>query len=65
MKIAALAGGVGASKLLLGLNRAMDPLQLTIIVNTGDDVVLHGLAISPDIDIVTYTLAGIDRKSVV
>ena len=59
MKIAALAGGVGASKLLLGLNRAMDPLQLTIIVNTGDDVVLHGLAISPDLDIVTYTLAGV------
>ena len=59
MKIAALAGGVGGSKLLLGLNRAMDPLQLTIIVNTGDDVVLHGLAISPDLDIVTYTLAGV------
>ena len=38
MKIAALAGGVGAPKLLLGLNRAMDPLQLTIIVNTGDGV---------------------------
>jgi len=59
VKIAALAGGVGASKLLLGLSRAMDPLQLTIIVNTGDDVVLHGLAISPDLDIVTYTLAGV------
>ena len=58
MEIAALAGGIGASKLLLGLSRAMDPRGLTIIVNTGDDIVMHGLAISPDSDIVTYTLAG-------
>jgi len=58
MKITALAGGVGASKLLLGLTRAMDPRDLTIIVNTGDDIVLHGLYICPDLDIVTYTLAG-------
>ena len=58
-KIAALAGGVGASKLLLGLYEVMEPEALTIIVNTGDDIVLHGLKISPDLDIVTYTLAGI------
>jgi len=58
MKITALAGGVGASKLLLGLVRVMDPRELTVIVNTGDDIVLHGLYISPDLDIVTYTLAG-------
>ncbi|HEX4543777.1 MAG TPA: 2-phospho-L-lactate transferase [Candidatus Acidoferrum sp.] len=58
-KITALAGGVGASKLLLGLYGVMDPPMLTIIVNTGDDIVLHGLKISPDLDIVTYTLAGI------
>ena len=58
-KIAALAGGVGASKLVLGLYEVMDPQELTIIVNTGDDIVLHGLKISPDLDIVTYTLAGI------
>jgi LPPG:FO 2-phospho-L-lactate transferase len=58
-KIAALAGGVGASKLLLGLYKEMDPAALTIIVNTGDDLVLHGLKISPDLDIVTYTLAGV------
>lgn len=58
-KITALAGGVGASKLLLGLYGVMDPADLTIIVNTGDDIVLHGLKISPDLDIVTYTLAGI------
>jgi len=58
VKIVALAGGIGASKLLVGLIRAMDPRELTIIVNTGDDIVLHGLAISPDLDIVTYSLAG-------
>src|ERR1700677_1593554 len=59
LRITALAGGVGASKLLLGLYDVMDPADLTAIVNTGDDIVLHGLKISPDLDIVTYTLAGI------
>jgi LPPG:FO 2-phospho-L-lactate transferase len=58
-KVVALAGGVGASKLLLGLYDVMDPAALTVIVNTGDDLELHGLNISPDLDIVTYTLAGI------
>lgn len=57
--VVALAGGVGASKLLLGLYEVMDPRDLTVIVNTGDDITLHGLKISPDLDIVTYTLAGI------
>jgi LPPG:FO 2-phospho-L-lactate transferase len=57
--ITALAGGVGASKLLLGLYDVMDPHSLTAIVNTGDDITLHGLKISPDLDIVTYTLAGV------
>ncbi len=57
--ITALAGGVGASKLLLGLYDVADPHALTVIVNTGDDIVLHGLKISPDLDIVTYTLAGV------
>jgi LPPG:FO 2-phospho-L-lactate transferase len=57
--ITALAGGVGASKLLLGLYDVIDPHSLTIIVNTGDDITLHGLKISPDLDIVTYTLAGV------
>jgi len=57
--ITALAGGVGASKLLLGLHDVIDPSDLTVIVNTGDDITLHGLKISPDLDIVTYTLAGI------
>ena len=58
-KIVCLAGGIGASKLLLGLYESMNPRALTIIVNTGDDIALHGLKISPDLDIVTYTLAGI------
>jgi len=57
--ITALAGGVGASKLLLGLYDVADPARLAAIVNTGDDITLHGLKISPDLDIVTYTLAGI------
>src|SRR5215467_859055 len=58
-KITALAGGVGASKLLLGLYQVMESAELAIIVNSGDDLVLHGLKVSPDLDIVTYTLAGI------
>src|SRR5438309_11675791 len=57
--ITALAGGVGASKLLLGLYDVIEPRDLTVIVNTGDDITLHGLKISPDLDIVTYTLAGV------
>ena len=59
LTVTALAGGIGASKLLLGLYGATDPHDLTVIVNTGDDIVLHGLKISPDLDIVTYTLAGV------
>jgi LPPG:FO 2-phospho-L-lactate transferase len=59
ISITALAGGVGASKLLLGLYDVVDPTRLTAIVNTGDDITLHGLKISPDLDIVTYTLAGL------
>jgi LPPG:FO 2-phospho-L-lactate transferase len=59
MSITALAGGVGASKLLLGLYEVADPARLTALVNTGDDITLHGLKISPDLDIVTYTLAGV------
>ncbi len=59
MKIAALSGGVGGAKLALGLYRAMDPSLLTMIVNTGDDIVMHGLHVSPDPDILIYTLAGV------
>jgi LPPG:FO 2-phospho-L-lactate transferase len=55
--VAVLAGGVGAARLLRGLVDVVPPEDVTAIVNTGDDMVLHGLAISPDIDTVTYTLA--------
>ena len=55
----ALAGGVGAAKFLAGLVRVVDPAEVTVVGNTGDDFVLHGLAISPDLDTVTYTLAGV------
>src|SRR5437867_5925352 len=59
MKITALAGGIGAAKLLLGLANVMPPEDITIIANTGDDIELFGLRICPDIDTVTYTLAGV------
>lgn len=57
--ITALAGGVGAARFLTGLVRLVADDELTVIVNTGDDIDLYGLHISPDIDIVMYTLAGI------
>ena len=57
--ITVLAGGVGAARFLQGLVKTVPEEEITIIVNTGDDIQLHGLHISPDIDIVTYTLAGI------
>jgi LPPG:FO 2-phospho-L-lactate transferase len=56
--ITALAGGVGASKFLDGLSRVAAPEEISIIVNTGDDIEMFGLYIAPDLDIVTYTLAG-------
>jgi LPPG:FO 2-phospho-L-lactate transferase len=59
MKVTALAGGIGASKFLLGLASAMPPEDITIIANTGDDIELFGLRICPDIDTVTYTLGGV------
>lgn len=61
--IVALAGGVGAARFLAGLVRVVDPAQLTVIVNTGDDRDFYGVHVSPDLDIVTYTLAGlVDRE---
>jgi LPPG:FO 2-phospho-L-lactate transferase len=56
--ITALAGGVGAARFLNGLLALVPAADVTAIVNTGDDVELHGLHISPDLDTVTYTLAG-------
>jgi LPPG:FO 2-phospho-L-lactate transferase len=57
--ITALAGGVGAARFLTGLVKLVNEKDLSIIVNTGDDIEMFGLHISPDIDIVAYTLAGI------
>jgi LPPG:FO 2-phospho-L-lactate transferase len=58
MSVAVLAGGVGAARLLGGLIQVVDPEAVTAVVNTGDDVELHGLHVSPDLDTITYTLAG-------
>jgi LPPG:FO 2-phospho-L-lactate transferase len=56
--VAVLAGGVGAARFLTGLVQVVDPGSVTAVVNTADDTVLHGLHVSPDLDTVTYTLAG-------
>jgi LPPG:FO 2-phospho-L-lactate transferase len=58
MRVAVLAGGVGAARLLSGMVRATDARDIGAIVNVGDDIELHGLHISPDLDTVTYTVAG-------
>jgi LPPG:FO 2-phospho-L-lactate transferase len=57
-KIVALAGGVGGAKMVDGLAQVLQPEQLTIIGNTGDDFIHLGLRISPDLDTICYTLAG-------
>jgi len=59
--ITVLSGGVGAARLLRALSDVHDPAKLTAIVNVGDDVVLHGLTICPDLDTITYTLAGLNN----
>jgi LPPG:FO 2-phospho-L-lactate transferase len=61
--VVALAGGVGGSRFARGLHAAAPDAELTVIVNTGDDVTLHGLRISPDVDTVLYALSGVvDEK---
>lgn len=60
--IVALAGGIGAARFLEGLARVVDPGRLWIIGNTGDDTEMHGLHISPDLDTVAYTLAGLANR---
>jgi len=54
-----LAGGVGAARFLQGLIKIVPEKEVTVIVNTGDDIQLYGLHVSPDLDIIMYTLAGI------
>ncbi len=57
--LVALTGGTGGAKLVQGLSCEIDAEQLAIICNTGDDFVLHGLHISPDLDTIAYTLGGV------
>jgi len=57
--IVTLAGGVGASRFLQGLVKVVDPESVVAVVNTADDAVLHGLYVCPDVDTVTYALAGV------
>ncbi|MEK7716099.1 MAG: 2-phospho-L-lactate transferase CofD family protein, partial [candidate division NC10 bacterium] len=58
MRVAAIAGGTGAAKLLRGLAACVPPRELTVIGNTGDDAEVWGLHVSPDLDTVAYALAG-------
>jgi LPPG:FO 2-phospho-L-lactate transferase len=59
--ITVLSGGVGAARLLTALSGESDPREITAIVNVGDDLVLHGLTICPDLDTISYTLAGLNN----
>ncbi len=59
LKVTLLAGGVGAARLLRGLVSLVDPEDLTVVVNVGDDDEFYGLHVSPDIDTIVYTLAGL------
>ena len=61
VEVLALAGGVGGAKLALGLARILAPGKLAIVVNTGDDECFYGLHVSPDLDTVMYTLAGLSN----
>jgi LPPG:FO 2-phospho-L-lactate transferase len=63
MRVTALAGGIGAGKFLRGLVRVVKPQDVTVVVNTGDDVEMHGLHVSPDLDSVTYWVGeAMDRE---
>ncbi len=62
MRITVLAGGVGAARFLDGLCRVVDPAEVTIVCNVGDDFEWRGLHVSPDIDTVSYTLAGLEGE---
>jgi LPPG:FO 2-phospho-L-lactate transferase len=57
--IVVLAGGVGAARFLRGVVRVISPEDVTIVGNTGDDIDIYGVHVSPDLDIVTFMLAGI------
>ena len=59
MKLAVLAGGVGGARFVQALTETIEPREVTVIANVGDDLELHGLYISPDLDTLFYTLAGL------
>src|SRR5207247_7385353 len=59
MKVAVLSGGGGGARFLRGVAAAIDPAELTAIVNVGDDLEVLGLSVSPDLDSVLYALAGL------
>ena len=61
MRALALAGGVGGAKLVVGLAHCLTPDELVVAVNTGDDEEFHGLHVSPDLDTMMYTLAGLSN----
>lgn len=63
MNVTALAGGVGGSKLLVGLQQVLARDELTAVVNTADDATFYGVHVSPDVDIVTYWLAGVADRA--
>lgn len=58
MRITALAGGIGGARFLRGVQAAVPDAELTVVVNTGDDITMYGLRICPDLDTVMYTLGG-------
>lgn len=61
--VVVLAGGVGAARFLEGVVQVVDPSRVTVVVNTGDDAEFYGLTVSPDVDIVLFTLSGIVEPS--
>ncbi len=63
MRLVVLTGGTGGAKLIQGLTGELEAAALTIVCNTADDVILHGLHISPDLDTIMYTLAGMNDGS--
>ena len=62
MNIVVLAGGIGGARFLRGVRAAYPGDDITAVVNTGDDVTLHGLRICPDLDSVMYTLSSFRRR---
>ncbi len=62
-RVLALSGGIGGAKLALGLYRVLPPDSLTVVANTGDDFEYLGLSVSPDLDTLLYTLAGVDNPT--